>query len=134
VTDDVKAKLAEARAAKAARDAAKAEKDAQSELEVLELEAKLEGTAGSRGVMFEIVETAEGPIGLVLGPAVLHTRFMASKLTPEDVHEYVFPCVVHPAKEKYLEIAARRPGIGLRCANALAVLYGAKAEATAGKF
>jgi hypothetical protein len=127
-------KLAAARAAKEAREAARAAEAAARELEVLELEEKLEKELGPRGVYFEIVETLEGPVAVKLGEAVLHTRFQASKVTDQDMHEYVFPNVVHPAKEKYLEAVGRRPGIALRCANALATLYGAKANTEAGKF
>lgn len=130
----MKAKLVAARAAKEAKEAARAEAAAERELEVLELEEDLEKKHGPRGSYFEIVETAEGPIAVKLGEGVLHTRFAESKVTPTDIHDYVFPCVVHPSREKYLEIVGRRPAVALRCANALASLYGAKASADAGKY
>lgn len=131
---DTTDRLAVARAAKEAKETAAREAAAARELEVLELEERLDTEFGLRGVFYEIVETLEGAIAVKLGEAVLHTRFQASKIQDADVHEYVFPNVVHPAKEKYLEIVARRPGVALRCANALATLYGAKANADAGKF
>jgi hypothetical protein len=131
---DTMDRLAAARVAKEAKDVAAREAAAARELEVLELETRLEKELGPRGAYFEIVETLEGPIAVKLGEAVLHTRFQASKIQDADVHEYVFPSVVHPTKEKYLEIVGRRPGVALRCANALATLYGAKANADAGKF
>lgn len=131
---DIKERLAKARDAKAKKEKAEAEAAEARELEVLELEASLEKEYGPRGTGFEIVETVEGPIAMKLGEAVLHTRFAGSKVDEPAIHEYVFPCVVHPAKERYAEIVARRPGIGLRCANALATLFGAKANADAGKF
>lgn len=130
----MKERLAAAREAKEKKDAARAEAAAARELEALDLESKLEGELGPRGEHFEIVETVEGPIAVKLGEGILHTRFQASKVTDTDIHDYVFPCVVHPSKEKYLEIVGRRPGIALRCANALATLYGAKAQAEAGKY
>jgi hypothetical protein len=131
---DVKEKLAAARASKDAREKMKAEETASRELEVLELEERFEKELGPRGSFFEVVETVDGPIVLKLGEAVLHTRFAESKVTPNDIHDYVFPCVAYPTKEKFLEIVGRRPGLALRCANALATLYGAKANAEAGKF
>jgi hypothetical protein len=131
---DIQAKLAEKRAAKEEREAARVAEGVHKELLILELEEKLEKELGARGSFFEIVDTVEGPIALMLGAAVLHTRFQASKVTDQDIHDYVFPCVVHPEKEKYLEIVGRRPGVALRCANALAILYGAKANADAGKY
>lgn len=131
---DVKTRLAAARAAKEKRDAeAKAAADAR-ELEVLELEEKLESMYGPRGQAFEIVETIDGPIAVKLGEAVLHTRFQASKVSDTDINDYVFPCVVHPPRETYLALVAKRPGLGLRCASALATLFGAKDARDAGKF
>jgi hypothetical protein len=133
-SDDVKAKLAEARKAKEERQKAR-EGDAEArELAILELEEKLEAEHGARGVMFEIVDTVEGPIAVKLGEAVLHTRFQQSKMTDAELDEYVRPCVVHPSKEKYLEIVGRRPAIALRCASALATLFGVKADVDSGKF
>ncbi len=128
-------RLAAARLAKEKKEAAARVAADARELEVLELEAKLEGELGPRGAFFEIVETLEGPIAVKLGEAVLHTRFQGAKdITDTVLHDYVFPCVVHPAKEKYLEAVGRRPAIALRCASALATLYGLKASDTAGKF
>ncbi len=131
----VKERLDAARASKEKREAASREAADARELEVLELEAKLEGELGPRGAFFEIVETLEGPVAVKLGEAVLHTRFQGAKdITDTVLHDYVFPNVVSPAKEKYLEIVGRRPAIALRCASALATLYGLKANDTAGKF
>ncbi len=131
----VKERLDAARAAKEKKEAAAREASDARELEVLELEAKLEADLGPRGAYFEIVETLEGPVAVKLGEAVLHTRFQGAKdITDTVLHDYVFPNVVHPAKEKYLEIVGRRPAIALRCASALATLFGLKANADAGKF
>jgi len=132
--EDVKERLAAAR--KAREDRAKAEADAAvaRELEVLELEDKLVKELGPRGVEFEIVETVEGPIAVKRGEAVLHQRFQTSKVDEAAIDEYVRPCVVSPAKEKYLEIVNRRPGIAVRCASALASLYGVKSERDTGKY
>lgn len=131
----VKERLAAARAAKEAKTKADSEAADVRELEMLDLEAKLEKEHGPRGKFFEILDTVEGPIAVKLGEAVLHTRFQGAKdLNENAIHDYVFPCVVHPAKEKYLEIIGRRPGIALRCASALATLFGVKANDDAGKY
>lgn len=134
MSDDLKDRLASARAAKEAKEAAaKAAADVR-ELETLELEAKLEDMFGPRGQAFELVETLEGPIAVKLGEGILHTRFQASKMDDAAIDEYVRPCVAHPTKEKYLEMVGRRPGLALRCASALATLYGAKDARDSGKF
>jgi len=130
----VKERLSAARAAKEAKEKAALEAANIRELETLDLEEKLEATHGPRGVSFELVETVEGPIAVRLGEAILHTRFQASKMTDADIHEYVYPCIVHPSKEKYAEYVSRRPAIGLRCASALATLFGAKARVVEGEF
>lgn len=127
-------KLAEARKAKEHREAVQRSREEDQELVVLQLEEKLETVCGPRGKQFEIVETLEGPIAVRLGEGVLHTRFQASKMEETDIHDYVFPNVVHPSREEYLAIVARRPGVALRCASALATLYGAKAGSDAKKF
>lgn len=130
-----KERLVAARAAKEKKEVAAREAAEARELEVLELEVKLEAELGPRGAFFEIVSTLEGPIAVKLGEAVLHTRFQAAKdITDTVLHDYVFPNVVHPSKEKYLEIVGRRPALALRCASALATLYGLKANDDAGKF
>lgn len=132
--EDVKAKLAAARKAREDREKAEAEKAEARELEVLELEERLEKELGPRGVDFEIVETIEGPIAVKRGEAILHQRFQSSKVDEASIDAYVRPCVVHPAKEKYLEIVGRRPGVAVRCASALATLFGVKADRDTGKY
>lgn len=131
-------KLAALREAKQKREEAAREAAELRELEVLELEEKFTADLGARGVQFEIVETVEGPIVVKLGESVLHTRFQDAvskdKINDATVDQYVFPCIVHPTKEKYREIVGRRPALALRCASALSTLFGAKDATDAGKF
>lgn len=135
MSDDIKARLDAARKAKEAKATAAREAAELHEVELFELESRLEKEHGSRGKDFEIVETVEGPIAVKLGEGVLHTRFQGAKdINETTIHDYVFPCVVHPAKEAYLAIVGRRPGVALRCALALSALYGTKAGDDAGKF
>lgn len=106
------------------------------EAEVLQLEDRFETDLGPRGSAFEIVdsgELGEGCIVVKLGEEVLWKRFSASKMNPEDVEQFVKPLVVHPSREKYDEIVGRRGALAIRCAHALATLYGVKLEANAGK-
>lgn len=112
----------------------RAEKARKMKDEVLKLELRFEGEIGARGDQFEIVETVEGPIAVRLGEGILHQRFTKSEVTEVDVNDFVYPCVIYPAKEKYSEIALRRPDIANRCAHALMGLYGSRHKTDAGKF
>ncbi len=132
--NDVRTRLAELRAAKEQREAMRAESAITREAEVLELESRFEGDLGERGAAFEIVTSADGPIVLKLPEAVLTTRFLESKVTAADVHDFVMPCVVHPSKDDYRAIIAKRPLVANRCATALLSLAGAKKESDAGKY
>lgn len=126
--------LAELEKRAAERAKAREGEERKRRIEVLKLEAKFEEELGPRGSMFEIVETVEGPIVVRLGEGVLFQRFTASKVTPADVHNFVYPCVEHPTKERYVEIVANRPEVAGRCAHALMSLFGAKNKDDAGKF
>lgn len=109
---------------------------ADLEVEALELELRLEGEIGPKGKMFDVVDVSdllESPIGIRLGDSVLHKRFTTSKMTQEDAEAYVAPCVVHPSKEKFLELAQMHPAVVDRCAGALAALFGLKIRDNAGK-
>lgn len=135
MSEDLKSRLAAARKAKEDKEAARAAAAEARELEELELEAKLEGElGGSRGSAFEIVRTLDGLVAVKLGPAILHTKFQAAAsndkvgLNERTLHDYVFPNVAHPSQDAYLAMVAKRPGTAVRCADALATLYGAKAS------
>ena len=127
-------KLAELRAAKVEREKMRAEAEASREAEILELESRFEGELGERGAAFEFVTSADGVIALKLPEAVLTTRFLESKVTAADVHDFVLPCVVHPSKDEYRAIVSKRPLVANRCATALLSLAGAKKESDAGKY
>lgn len=130
---DIKGKLAAARLAAEQRAEVRLAAAEERELDALNLEAKYELELGQRGVMFDIVATVEGAIVLKLGEGILHTRFTNSKTTDVDVHDFVFPCVVHPEKEKYVELVARRPGVAWDCAAKLQALFHAKDQVNQGK-
>ena len=127
-------RMADARAVKDRLETSRAEQAKLRALEVLELEVKHEAEIGPRGSQFEIVETIEGPIVVRLGEGILYTRFTASKVSPADIHDFVYPCVVHPAQAVYAELVMRRPDVASRCAHALMTLFGAKHKDDSGKF
>jgi hypothetical protein len=131
---DLKDRLAKAREEKAKRDKAIEDARDAAELEVLDLDEKFSKELGPRGIEFEIVTTSVGPVVLKRGEAVLQNRLSQSKVTDADVVEYVVPCVVHPTREKFLDMIDKRPLIASRCALALATLFGAKANDDASKY
>lgn len=143
--DSLEARLEAARARKATRLEKEAAEEAQrakhEELEELELEERFNQDLGKRGVDYEIVRTAvDGCIVVKRGPAVLYKTFMQrmgktdNTPTPEDVHNYVGPCIVHPDKATFNKITGERPQVAVRCANALMDLHGAKGAADQGKY
>jgi hypothetical protein len=131
------ATLAELRTKKQEIDEERAKAREARELESLELEIRFTGELGPKGAQFEIVDSGELGEGLIvvkLGPEVLLKRFLASKTTtPEDVAQFVRPCVVHPEPETFDAIASRRPALAARACHALMNLYGLKKEDDAGK-
>lgn len=134
---EVSAKLAALRAAKEAREEARRQAFEAQEVELLELEARLEEELGPRGRSFEIVDCrdlGEGFVAVKLGASVLHKRFVNSKQTEADVDGYVTPCLAHPTVEVYRVIVERRPHVAIRAANALVTLFGFRREEDAKKF
>lgn len=131
--DDLQARLARARQARETRDKADEQRALERECEWLELEERLVKEHGPRGHAFDMINTTEGAIAFRLGEAVLLKRFRDSKQGEVELHDFITPCIVHPAKEAYLEILGRRPGLAIVIANKLCDLYAAKAEDDAGK-
>jgi len=135
--DARRAKLAAAREAKAAREAALQVEREEAEIARAELVERLEHETGGReGDAFAIVDATDVRAGFVvvkLGDFVLFKAFSNSKMTEVDVDAFVLPCVVHPSKDEYRKLAMQRAAIPLRCANALASLYGVKEGREQGK-
>lgn len=106
----------------------------------LELEDKFEEELGPRGQEFEIVNVVGyGPIVIRRGEMVLYKRFQATMAggkdpSPEDIHAFVWPCIAYPEKSDFNAIVDKRPHIGMRMANALLALMGAKESSDRGKF
>lgn len=119
------------------REKARVDARKRNRLEGLKLESKYEDELGPIGVEFQIIDASELGEGFIVvrrAEEVLWKRYMASKQTPADEHELVLPCVVHPAKEKYLEIIGRRAFVESRCATAIGALQGVRTRHEEGKF
>lgn len=132
-------RLAEKLAAKEKREQKREQEVNLRKLETLELEERFESELGGPiKKYFDILETSEGPVVLKLGEAVLFKTFkgkLASKsdASLEDMHAFVFPCVVHPSKDRFLEITGRFPGFLVLCMSALLALYQGGELSTQGK-
>lgn len=129
--------LVEARKRKQAKEDERRAAAEAAELERLLLEEKLEkelgGPAGSMFAIVDVSELGEGCIAVKLGEDVHYATYKESKMNVVDTETFVLPNVVHPSKDDYRKIVARRPAIADRCALALAELYGIKLAVTAGK-
>jgi hypothetical protein len=135
---DVDALLAKKLSDKAKRDQAREQEVKARKLEALELEEKYEAELGPIKKCFDIVETIEGPIVLRLGEAVLFKTFKSKfhgdkEPSLEDMHAFVYPCVVHPSADKFLERAGRFPALLVACAGALTALFTGTELDTRGK-
>lgn len=132
-----KDKVAEFVKRKAKREEARALEAERLAFERLELEDRLETELGPIGQAYQLVDVTalgEGLIAVRLGEEVLWVRFKGSKMTDSDAFQFVEPCLMHPTKEVFRAIAARRPEVVGRVSNALASLYGLKVAHDEGKF
>lgn len=136
----VEQRLALARERKAKREAVREEDDARIELQVLELEEKLEADGkGSAGRDFVVFGTDEGPVALRCGERILWMGFQKAKPDENgnprhgDIVNFIVPCLLAPSREDFLAMIERRAGLALVCANRLVRLYQAGAVDRAGK-
>ena len=137
MAEDLKARLAAAKAVIAAH-----EEKREGELELrqvvlAEVRARFITELGPEGEAFALLDAgAEGPIVLGLGATVLFKRFRSKVddpkgkgITLEACQEFVTPCVAYPDKPAFLAICDRRAGLIYDLANELHALYG-RNEAT----
>jgi hypothetical protein len=117
-----------------ARKKARAEEEKAASTLIEDLEMKFDEELGARGKEFEIVETQDGPIVLALGTQVAFKKFNDSKKSQGDCENFVRPCVKFPDAGKVMAMFDKRPVYAVRCANALATLYGMKTEDENGKY
>lgn len=146
LTDEQKKRLEELRAARETtwveqdKDRADAE-----ELAVLEHEhafravlADLEQKFGPRGVSWDAVDTAAGPIGVKIGDAISYTKFLEASAGADVVHladaqDFIMPNLVHPTREKYISMCSAHHGIPFNVWPLLARLYRGERARYAGK-
>ena len=106
----------------------KAEADARLEKEG-ELDMKYSAKLGTRGVDFEIVNTAKG-LFVLRKPewtvAKKYNSIPVDKQTDEDVWNYVIPHIVEPDSNVARAVMQEHGGVAYRCAGALHSLYGAR--------
>ncbi len=125
-------KLAKARARQAEREAKAAAEAEAAELERFELverfERELNGREGREFTIVDVSALGEGFVVVKLGEDVLRKTFAASKMTEADIDAFVVPCVVHPSKEGYRKLVARRGWVADRCVLALSGLFGVKTK------
>lgn len=101
---------------------------------VEDLEMKYDEELGPRGKEWEMIETEDGPIVVILGTLSAFKKFSESKKTQIDVENFVRPLVKYPDGKAYAELVDKRPVYAVRLANALGTLYGMKDEARGGKY
>jgi hypothetical protein len=130
---DAKNKLAELRAAKAKRDAEAGDVLEALEIKTLELEAKMAADHGIRGVKWDIVETSDGPVGLLMGESVLWKQLQESKVEHDDAFAFVVAQVCYPPVEVAKELLVRRRGLVDMCLLALTALHRGSVAALRGK-
>jgi hypothetical protein len=119
-------------AARAAREAAAAQADADQELRVLELE-DLFSVTGKRSFDFEILEHGGNILVVRRGSGLLFKSFTGSKMTEKDTIDFVKECALHPSKDEVQTLLEEFPALANRAALTLAELYGAKRSVDAGK-
>jgi hypothetical protein len=133
-------RLAEARAAKAEREAVAQAASEARELLVLDLDAKLSAELGAAGAAFEVLEfrQIDKVVALKRAASVVVKRFDAaakkkSGQDDADALEYVLPSVVHPTKEVFRSWMGDHPAIVWECAAALRRMEGLRAAEVASK-
>jgi hypothetical protein len=133
-------RLAEARAAKADREAAAQLAAEARELLVLDLEARFSAELGPAGQAFEVLEfrQIDKVVALKRAAAVVVKRFdaAATKKTGQgdaDAMEYVLPSVLHPSREEFRSWSGDHQAIVWECAAALRRMEGLRAAEVASK-
>jgi hypothetical protein len=127
-------RLADARKAKEAIQAAAAERAKELELEALELEERLtRELGGPMGVQFAIEIVPEGCIAVKLGASGLYKRFQSGSLSFEEQYEFIVDQLVYPTRERADQIMGARRGVVTRLSDALIRLHRGDIEALQGK-
>jgi hypothetical protein len=142
VSDDLKARLA---AAKAARSALKAKAAETSEADELAAEVAAEERALKEEQALEKlveqygakklakVDTDLGAVILLRSAPAAFNRLQEQEFKVENVRQLVIPCVKYPSSDDFEVMIREQPGILFACANAIAHLAGVRRDALSGK-
>jgi hypothetical protein len=133
MASDTSGKLLALRAAKAQRDAEAGEALEALEIKYLELDAKMTADHGIRGVKWDIVETVEGPIGLLMGESVLWKKLQESEVKHDDAFAFVVEQACYPAPEVVKDLLVRRRSLVDICLLSLTSLHRGSVAALRGK-
>jgi len=133
MSEDIKAKLAEALARREQREATAALDIQARQLNALEVEERYSETLGPRGRDWDLVSTIEGVVVLKVGPAVLFKRLRDGKASLDDLQAFVAGCLISPDAATFASWVERRAGILVRCSDALVQLYLGAEDAERGK-
>lgn len=123
-----------------AREKADKQRRRERELQAEDLIQRFERELGPLHSEFELVVTEfDGCIVVKRGEEVLYKRFMSIVNSPKgatdvDHYQYVVSTVVHPEREAFDKLVAKRPHIAQRCANAQLSLHGVATKEEVGKF
>lgn len=144
-TQELKDRLAKAKADRAAIANAKADREAAralaDEVAAEELAARNEAAIsqaecdhGQVGKLITVVDTDLGVIILRRANSLLFKRFQDSgKTTTADCDKLVRPCLVYPDAAMFDRIIDELPATMIRLANAVSVLAGVRTEEATGK-
>lgn len=95
---------------------------------------------GEMGVDFLVIPSSLGSIVLKLGSAADYKKYRHAvdvakdgDLPFEATHEFVLGCLVHPARQVFITMCDKVPGIPRTCAGPLIALHEGVAKARAGK-
>ncbi len=137
-------KLVRLRGEQDASEQAEKDRQADAEIEGLELEARFRAELGKKGVDFAIVDATtygDGFIVVKLGSDLAFRKYVdavhtASPGAPDsaDVFAFVAPAVVHPAPAEFAAMVRKRGRLSGRTADALASLHGVASKVAEGKF
>jgi hypothetical protein len=143
MSDDLKQRLAAAKAARAALQTKAATVSEADELaaEVAAEERALKEEQALAALVEQYgakklakIDTDLGAIILFRSAPAAYNRFAEkSDFKVEDVRQLVMPCIKYPTISEFEEILREQPGTLFVCANALAHLAGARKDALSGK-
>lgn len=95
---------------------------------------ELGGAEGSAFFIHDTGDLGEGMVVVKLGDALRWQSFLdVEKPTDADRHDLLEACVVHPTREQFQTLVAKRKALYLELANRLGALYGLKIRSDEGK-